>query len=126
MKKLTTIITLLIAAATSFAAGPCIEFTETSKSFGTFRLDLIQTMDFDFVNTGDEPLLIMSVNTDCGCTAAGFPKEEIAPGDTAKITVRYNGRNNPTGTFIKQVRVRSNDPEHPLVRLFVKGKAIKG
>lgn len=115
-----------MAAATSLAAGPSIEFPETSKSFGTFRLDLIQTMDFEFVNTGDEPLIIMSVNTDCGCTAAGYPKEEIAPGDTARISVRYNGRNNPTGTFIKQVRVRSNDPEHPLVRLFVKGKAIKG
>ena len=110
----------------AFAGGPCIEFPETSKSFGTFRLDLIQTMDFEFVNTGDEPLLIMSVRTDCGCTAAGYPKEEIAPGDTARISVRYNGRNNPTGTFIKQVRVRSNDPDNPLVRLFIKGKAIKG
>ena len=117
---------MLCMTLTVFAAGPCIEFPETSKSFGTFRLDLIQTMDFEFVNTGDEPLLILNVNTDCGCTAAGYPHDEIAPGDTAKISVRYNGRNNPTGTFRKQVRVRSNDPEHPLVRLFIKGKAIKG
>ena len=117
---------MLCAMLTAFAAGPHIEFPETSKSFGTFRLDLIQTMDFEFVNTGDEPLLILNVNTDCGCTAAGYPKEEILPGDTAKISVRYNGRNNPTGTFRKQVRVRSNDPDNPLVRLFIKGKAIKG
>ncbi len=114
------------AFLSALAAGPKIEFPETSKSFGTFRLDLIQTMDFEFVNTGDEPLLILNVNTDCGCTAAGYPREEIAPGDTAKISVRYNGRNNPTGTFRKQVRVRSNDPDNPLVRLFIKGKAIKG
>lgn len=117
---------MLCAMLTAFAAGPRIEFPETSKSLGTFRLDLIQTMDFDFVNTGDEPLLILNVNTDCGCTAAGYPRDEILPGDTAKISVRYNGRNNPTGTFRKQVRVRSNDPEHPMVRLFIKGKAIKG
>ena len=117
---------MLCMALTAFAAGPRIEFPETSKSLGTFRLDLIQTLDFEFVNTGDEPLLILNVNTDCGCTAAGYPREEIAPGDTARISVRYNGRNNPTGTFRKQVRVRSNDPEHPMVRLFIKGKAIKG
>ena len=117
---------MLCAMLTAFAAGPSIEFPETSKSLGTFRLDLIQTIDFEFVNTGDEPLLIFNVNTDCGCTAAGYPTDEIAPGDTAKISVRYNGRNNPTGTFRKQVRVRSNDPEHPMVRLFIKGKAIKG
>ena len=110
----------------AFATGPCIEFPETSKNLGAFRLDLIQTTEFEFVNTGDEPLLILNVNTDCGCTAAGYPKDEIAPGDTAKISVRYNGRNNPTGTFRKQVRVRSNDPDHPMVRLFIKGKAIKG
>ena len=117
---------MLCAMLTAFATGPRIEFPETSKSLGTFRLDLIQTTDFEFVNTGDEPLLILNVNTDCGCTAAGYPHDEIAPGDTAKISVRYNGRNNPTGTFRKQVRVRSNDPEHPMVRLFIKGKAIKG
>ena len=111
---------------TAFASGPSIEFPETSKSLGTFRLDLIQTTDFEFVNTGDEPLLILNVNTDCGCTAAGYPKDEILPGDTAKISVRYNGRNNPTGTFRKQVRVRSNDPANPLVRLIIRGKAIKG
>ena len=117
---------LLSAMLTVFASGPSIEFPETSKSLGTFRLDLIQTTDFEFVNTGDEPLLILNVNTDCGCTDAGYPKDEILPGDTAKISVRYNGRNNPTGTFRKQVRGRSNDPEHPMVRLFIKGKAIKG
>lgn len=116
----------LVAAIAANAAGPKIEFPETSKSFGTFRLDLIQTVDFEFVNTGDEPLVILSVNTDCGCTVAGFPHDEVLPGDTAKITVRYNGRNNPTGTFRKQVRVRSTDPDNPLVRLFIKGKAIKG
>ena len=117
---------LLCMALTAFAAGPHIEFPETLKSFGTFNKDFIQTMDFEFVNTGDEPLLILNVNTDCGCTAAGYPKEEILPGDTAKISVRYNGRNNPTGTFRKQVRVRSNDPDNPLVRLIIRGKAIKG
>ena len=117
---------MLCMALTAFAAGPHIEFPETLKSFGTFNKDFIQTMDFEFVNTGDEPLLILNVNTDCGCTAAGYPKEEIQPGDTAKISVRYNGRNNPTGTFRKQVRVRSNDPDNPMVRLFIKGKAIKG
>ena len=110
----------------AFAAGPHIEFPETLKSFGTFNKDFIQTIDFDFVNTGDEPLLILNVNTDCGCTAAGYPKEEIMPGDTAKISVRYNGRNTPTGTFRKQVRVRSNDPDNPMVRLIIRGKAVKG
>ena len=110
----------------AFARGPSIEFPETYKSLGTFNKDFIQTMDFEFVNTGDEPLVILNVNTDCGCTAAGYPHDEIAPGATAKISVRYNGRNNPTGTFIKQVRVRSNDPDNKMVRLFLKGKAIKG
>ncbi len=126
IKRVKAFCILLCAMLSAFAAGPRIEFPETSKSLGTFRLDLIQTMDFEFVNTGDEPLVILNVNTDCGCTAAGYPHDEIAPGDTAKISVRYNGRNNPTGTFRKQVRVRSNDPENPLVRLFIKGKAIKG
>ncbi len=126
VRSLVSVVLLLAVAIAAHAAGPRIEFPETSKSLGTFRLDLIQTMDFEFVNTGDEPLLILNVDIDCGCTAAGYPHDEIAPGDTAKISVRYNGRNNPTGTFRKQVRVRSNDPEHPMVRLFIKGKAIKG
>ncbi len=126
LKRTKALAIMLCAILSAIAAGPHIEFPETSKSLGTFRLDLIQTLDFEFVNTGDQPLLILNVNTDCGCTAAGYPKEEIAPGDTAKISVRYNGRNNPAGTFRKQVRVRSNDPDNPLIRLIIKGKAIKG
>lgn len=113
-------------AETTEESGPRISFVETSRSFGTFGIEEIQKAEFEFVNTGDEPLLIIRLATDCGCTAAAVSGTTIAPGDTGRINVSYNGRNYPAGSFRKQIKVKSNDPTKPLVRLIITGKSIKG
>ena len=67
-----------------------IEFTEKQHDFG----DLVQgesvTYKFAFQNSGTEPLMILNVQTTCGCTAPEWPKKPIPPGESGEIVVTFN------------------------------------
>ncbi len=84
-----------------------INFLETVHDFGSMQQGAKPSYDFHFVNTGDAPLVIVSVDKSCGCTEPSFPEQAILPGDTAAITVGYNsvGRQ---GRFDKSITVNSN------------------
>ena len=61
------------------------------------------------VNIADTAISIIEVRSSCGCTAARYPKQPIAPGDTATITLVFNPNGRP-GTFAKSVAVRLSSP----------------
>ncbi len=47
-------------------------------------------IDFEFSNTGNQPLIITDVKAECSCTTVEFPKQPIAPNQTAKLTVSFD------------------------------------
>ncbi|MEM9671315.1 MAG: DUF1573 domain-containing protein [Cyclobacteriaceae bacterium] len=92
-------------AAEEAPDGPQITFAEDTKDFG----DIVQgdkvSHTFEFENTGTEPLILSNVLTTCGCTATSWPREPIAPGETASIDVSFNstgkkGRQNKVITVV--------------------------
>ncbi|MCM1518183.1 MAG: DUF1573 domain-containing protein [Pseudoflavonifractor sp.] len=109
MKKILTLcITLLAGCVAALAAGPYMAMLEKSHDFGTIKeKDGVVSYEFEFVNKGDEPLLIMSAKASCGCTKPIFPKHPVAPGKSGRIKVSYNPAGRP-GEFNKTVRVRTN------------------
>lgn len=65
---------------------------------------------FKFTNTGDEPLLISDVKTSCGCTASSYPKEPVAPGESAEIEAVFD-TSGKSGAQTKNITVMTNtDP----------------
>lgn len=75
---------------------------------------------FIFTNTGNQPLKIATVKTSCGCTTPFWSKEEILPGDTGRVSARYNTINRP-GPFNKSLQV-SSDAENATVSLIIRGQ----
>lgn len=75
-------------------AGPMTDilFDEETFDFGTILEGEIIAHTFTFTNTGEEPLLISSAKGSCGCTVPAWPKDPIAPGETASITVEFNSK----------------------------------
>lgn len=116
MKKLLTLAFLFVLAMPVFAQeeearenenGPRIEFTESLHDFGDIHQgDKVQHV-FTFKNTGTEPLVLTNVETTCGCTASNWPREPLAPGESADITVTFNSTGK-MGLQNKNIRVRSN------------------
>ena len=85
--------------------GPSITFEESSFDFGDIHQGDKVMHVFNFENTGDAPLIISNVQTTCGCTATDWPRDPVAPGESASITVNFNsagkmGRQNKIITIV--------------------------
>jgi hypothetical protein len=65
------------------------------------------TVNFQFTNTGSEPLLIKQVQASCGCTSPNWSREPILPGKKGFVSATYNPKSRP-GPFNKTITVNSN------------------
>lgn len=100
---------------------PEIKFEKTTIDLGTFSMDdPIQKCTFKFTNVGDAKLVITSAHASCGCTVADYPKEFIAPGASAEITVTYDASHKMPGRFKKSIQVFTNCKEE-MTRIFIQG-----
>lgn len=124
-KNITSLLTaLLLGSAVAMAGEPGIEFANTSHDFGNIKEDGDPvSCEFEFTNTGDEPLVIISANASCGCTRPEFPKKPIQPGKKGVIKVTYLPKGRP-GEFTKSVRVRTNAKQAKKVNIKISGVVI--
>jgi hypothetical protein len=104
MKKLLLLMLVIGSAALScFAAD--VQWLESAHNFGAIYEENGKVLcQFRFVNTCGEAVAIRSARASCGCTTPSFPKELIAVGDTAAITVAFNPSGRP-GRFNKTVTI---------------------
>jgi len=119
------IIYTLIAgcAAITAAAAPTAGWPSTVCDFGAFSEDSgPQTARFELINTGDAPLSIVSARATCGCTTPVYPRESVAPGDTAIVEVTYDPAGRP-GRFAKKVYIETTG-EPARTTLTVRGTVI--
>lgn len=110
MKKILFSFLALMLSVVAMVAGdgPQITFETKSHDFGTIKeVDGVVECEFEFQNTGDEPLVILDVRTSCGCTTPSYPREPIAPGVKNKIKVSYNPAGRP-GEFDRTVKIYTN------------------
>lgn len=102
--------------------GPAIKFDIMEYDYGTIYQGGDGNCEFKFKNTGDEPLILSSVRSSCGCTVPSWPKDPILPGQSASIKVTYDTKR--IGTISKQISVVSNATE-PNQTLAIKGTILQ-
>lgn len=66
-----------------------IAFAQMEHDFGTIKQNTENKHIFKFTNTGNESLIISDAKGSCGCTVPKYPKNPVAPGETAEIEVVY-------------------------------------
>jgi len=72
---------------------PVMTFDKTEHDFGNLKQGDIVDTKFSFKNTGEKPLVIVSIKGSCGCTIPNdWPREAIAPGDSGSFSVKFNSR----------------------------------
>jgi len=103
-KKTASIGEVKPVAASATAAE--IAFSKDLHDFGTINKGDNGTIEFNFKNTGKEPLIISNAQGSCGCTVPVWPKEPIAPGASSSIKVTYDTKR--VGAFTKTVTITSN------------------
>jgi hypothetical protein len=100
-------------------AGPKIEFEKETHDYGTIKQYANGTYEFKFKNTGNEPLMISNAKGSCGCTVPEWPREPIAPGESATIKVKYDTKR--VGPFSKSITLQSNAVNEPTKTIRIKG-----
>lgn len=99
--------------------GAVIAFSNTTYNYDTISKGSNGECVFEFTNLGDEPLIITSAFSSCGCTVPSWPKEPILPNKKGEIKIKYNTEK--TGSFSKVIVVKSNSSEHKNVILRING-----
>jgi hypothetical protein len=95
-----------------------------THDFGTIQEAKGQvSYEFEFENSGDKPLVIVSATASCGCTKPVYPTDPIKPGKKGKLKVTYNPSGRP-GEFNKTIKVRTNAPKSKRVSLKITGTVI--
>lgn len=101
---------------------PKIIFESTEHNFGKVASGSKNTCFFDFVNDGDQDLIIKNIHASCGCTNTTASNMTVKPGQSSDISVTYQAGS--SGKTQKQVTVYTNDPENPKVSLWISAEVI--
>jgi len=129
---LMTIVCLILAIIFVFYSGNDIESSDHSVITNVsilndsvflpkLYLNTLYYIPFELKNTGNESLIIQSVNTMCGCTVAIYDKKPTAPNKTIKIILEF--RPNSLGYFAKSADVVCNVHGN-FIKLKVKGEVV--
>lgn len=69
-----------------------MEFEREEYDFGIIEEGTMVRQVYTFTNIGTEPLILINVKGSCGCTVPQWPRDPIAPGETASLTVEFNSK----------------------------------
>lgn len=89
---------------------PKVEVSETVFKFGRMDVGDERSHAFTIRNTGEAPLVLKQGPTTCQCTVSNVEKGELAPGESATVTLTWK----PTvqaEKFHKSGHILTNDPE---------------
>lgn len=124
MNKKFIFILIFTAVATAFSfaqtSGPAIEVNKEIHDYGMVEYAGNGISEFVITNTGTEPLVITSAKASCGCTVPSYPKEPIAPGASAVITVKYDTKR--PGSINKSIKITSNAVNQSEKVIYIKGQ----
>ena len=101
-----------------------IEFDKLKHDFGTIKeSDGKVSAVFTFTNQSDSPLIIANVVASCGCSAAEWTREPVAPGEQGYIKATYDPTNR-INAFNRSLTVHSNANPSKII-LSIQGSAVK-
>ncbi len=123
MKKVVAIVIFVLAGVVTAQAQKTakMEFKSETIDYGEIKKGSDGLRVFEFINTGDAPLVIEDVKSSCGCTVPKKPEEPIMPGEKGEIEVKYDTKR--PGPIRKTVTVYSN-ADVPVKALKIKGTVI--
>jgi len=98
-----------------------VQVLDRTFNFGPVERDREVRHVFHFTNVGHSTLTLKAGGTTCTkCTIAELSKTELAPGETADVTVAYSPTHSMPN-FRQQAVVLTNDPEQRRVTLLIFG-----
>jgi hypothetical protein len=100
-----------------------LKFKKTKYKFGFVHEGEVVTMNFEYFNTGDKPLVISDYKVECGCTVMEKPSQPIPPGGKGILKITFD-THEKYDRQDRTVEVISNSIQQPVILRF-KGVVLK-
>jgi hypothetical protein len=123
IKRIVLVAFFLSSLTSAQLVKPRLLVQPDSHDFGNIKQGDIVAYTFVVTNGGGDLLKITNVTASCGCTAATPEKNELIPGESTNIKVSFNSAHRK-GKQNKMVKIFSNDPDNPEVKLTVSGNVV--
>lgn len=94
-------------------------FQTSTHNFGKLPINAEVSTTFKFTNSGEKPLFIVDVETDCDCVTAQYSFDPVLPGESAEIVVKFNTSDRKGLQFHGLVVTTNGKTEEQ--RLFIRG-----
>jgi hypothetical protein len=98
------------------SAGLTFEKKEVVVDATPFDKELI--VEFPFKNTGETPITIKQIRSNCGCTTATLKKLEYAPGESGVIAAKFE-IGVRMGEQKKPITIDTTDPKEPKIAVYL-------
>lgn len=126
MKNVANFIIILLFSVVGYSQnGPKIEFAapDNTIDYGKISKSDNPVRSFEFINTGNAPLLIIDAQSTLSTIIVTKPTGAIQPGKKGKIDVKYNMT---AGPIRKTITVETNAVNYPdgRVALKIKGEVL--
>lgn len=115
---------LSFSAVSQQREGAVLEYVKESEELGKIFVERVEPvrLDVEFINEGDEPLLISSVRACCGTRVKSYPKEPLMPGEKGIVEVEFRLAARPH-QINRRVSIMSND-ERGMQVFRIKGEVV--
>lgn len=95
-----------------------VAFEHQEYDFGSIQQGEIVSYTFTYTNSGENDLVVYTVETDCGCTVPKYGTKPLKPNEKGEIEVQFNS-SGYRGNQIKKVRMYINsEPSEYELRIF--------
>lgn len=105
-------------------ATPIADVPEAVYDFGVAVEGAVVEHTYLIHNKGDSELSILDVQVTCGCTAPSLSSTSVPPGDTIRLTVRFDTAGYGGSTVSRPIIVRTNAAENARFTLRIEGTVI--
>jgi len=116
-------ISVVLFLSTHCIAQSKLVFTDSKKNFGFVKQGKVIEMKYEFINDGNQPLILSESKVECSCTEVILPKEPIMPKQKSFVLVKFN----TLTVFDRQdrtVEIQSNATNNPQ-KIRFKGVVLK-
>ena len=120
--RFVVLILIFIFTSVRLNAQAKLEVDDAKKNFGFVKKGEVVKLDYIIKNSGNQPLIITSVEIGCSCTTVNYPKQPIAPNKTETVTIIFDTKT----VYDRQDRVillKSNDKKG-IIKLRYKGVVL--
>ncbi|MEG0519120.1 MAG: DUF1573 domain-containing protein [Bacteroidales bacterium] len=84
-----------------------------SEIYCKIKANSEQTFRVKFSNTGNYPIVILNVNSTCGCIQLHWSNKPVLPNDTSNISISFRANKDAYGKFEQKIKIYSNAINSP-------------